>query len=103
MTDRIAQLKELLDASPEDAFCLYALAMEYAASDRHEAAIDHFDRAIASDEEFCYAYYHKAKVQKAMGDAQGALATLRKGMQQAQTTGDAKAVAEITTLLESMT
>jgi len=103
MTDRIAQLKKLLEANPDDAFCLYALAMEYAASGRHEEAIRHFDSAIASDAEFCYAYYHKARSQKAMSDTENALATLRRGLQQAQSTSDAKAATEITTLLESMT
>jgi tetratricopeptide (TPR) repeat protein len=102
MTDRIDQLKKLLNASPDDAFCFYALALEYAASGGHNEAIEQFDRAIASDAEFCYAYYHKAKSQKALGDAEAALATLRLGLRHAQTSGDAKAAAEITSLIESM-
>ena len=103
MTDRLTQLKALLEKDPADPFCLYSIAFEYAKRGDTASAIAYFDRTIDADADYCYAYYHKAKVQKAMGDAQGALATLRKGMQQAQTTGDAKAVAEITTLLESMT
>ncbi|UCD75037.1 MAG: tetratricopeptide repeat protein [Phycisphaerales bacterium] len=102
MTDRILQLKKLLEADPDDSFCLYGLAFEYEKAGEHETAIEYFDRALAADPDYCYAYYHKARSQKAMGDGAGAVATLRAGLTRAEAIGDAKAASEITTFLNTL-
>lgn len=61
MADRIEQLRRLLEAEPGDAFCLYSLGQEYARRGDHATAVSHYDLALQSDPDYCYAYYHKAK------------------------------------------
>lgn len=103
MTDRIKQLETLLQAEPDDAFCLYGLAMEYAKLHRHTEAIAWFDRTLAVDPDYCYAYFHKAKSQEEGGDAAAAQATLRTGLCRAQAIGDAKAMSELAAYLDELT
>lgn len=102
MVDRIAQLKAILESEPNDPFCLYGLAMEYAKIGQHQSAASWFDLTIAADPEYTYAYYHKAKSQEAVGDTRAAAATLREGMQRAQIAGDAKAMNEIAAYLDEL-
>ena len=46
MTDRMSQLRNMLESEPDDAFCLYGIAMEYAKAGQTDRAIAHFDRTI---------------------------------------------------------
>ncbi len=94
------QLEKLLAAEPDDAFTLYAMAMEMAKRARHVEAIAFFDRCIASDETYCYAYYHKARSQEVVEDADGARATLERGLDVSRRAGDAQAVGEIGAYLQ---
>lgn len=102
MADRIAQLKRLLESDPEDAFCLYGLAIEYANQRNNDDAIAYFDRALAVDADYCYAYFHKAKALEAAGDAPAAAETLRCGIQRAKAIGDHKALNELTGYLDEL-
>jgi tetratricopeptide (TPR) repeat protein len=102
MPDRIAQLKAMLESEPNDPFCLYGMAMEYAKLGQDQSATSWFDLAIAADPDYTYAYYHKAKSQEAVGDARGAAATLREGMERARLAGDAKALNEIGAYLDEL-
>ena len=102
MTDRITQLKALLASEPNDPFCLYGLAHEYAKLGEDEKAIEYFDCTIGADPDELYAYYHKAKCQHRLGDEAAAAATLRLGLQRAQAAGDGKAIGEMQDLLAEM-
>lgn len=100
MADRTTELKALLLQDPNDTFCLYGLGMEYARLGQHQQASAWFDRAIETDPNYSYAYFHKAKSQEAAGDLIGAQATLRLGLERAKALGDAKASSEIAALLD---
>lgn len=102
MPDRIAQLKAMLESEPNDPFCLYGMAMEYAKMGQHQSATSWFDLAINADPTYTYAYYHKAKSQEAAGDVRGAAATLREGIERARTAGDTKAINEIGAYLDEL-
>jgi tetratricopeptide (TPR) repeat protein len=102
MPNREDQLKRLLAQDPDDAFLLYALAQEYAKDGNHSGAVACYDRCLTSDESYCYAYYHKARSQQALGDLAGAVATLRSGLDQARAAGDEKAASEIEGLLDML-
>ena len=91
----LEQLEKLLAVEPDDAFTLYAIAMEMAKQARHVEAIAFFDRCVASDGTYCYAYYHKARSQEAIEDLDGARATLSAGLEASRGAGDAKAIDEI--------
>lgn len=102
MEDRITKLMALLEADPQDAFCLYGVAMEHAKTGRHEEAIAWFDRALAADPDHCYAYFHKAKSQEEAGDNAAAADTLRAGLARARQTGDTQALREIAAYLDEL-
>ena len=77
---RIAQLEKLLEVDPADADVLYMLAQEHAKRGAHGAAVEWYDRCIAAEPTYAYAYFHKARAQEASGDLSSARATLRAGM-----------------------
>ncbi|MCA9290666.1 MAG: tetratricopeptide repeat protein [Phycisphaerales bacterium] len=103
MSDRIDQLRKLLEAEPDDAFCLYGLAQEYAKLGDPQKALAYFDRTIAADPAYCYAYFHKARVLDSIDDTGAAVATLRSGLEQARACGDAHAASEIASYLDELT
>lgn len=102
MMSRMEQLKNLLEKEPNDAFCLYALAQEYASQGDHDRAIELYERAIASDADYLYAYFHKARSEEALGRTRLAADTLREGITRAQRAGDAKAEAEMAGYLSAL-
>ena len=95
MADRLSQLKALLEQEPDDPFCLYSIAHEYAKAGNFATAVEYYDRTIAADENYCYAYYHKARALKEMGDDAAVKATLQTGLQRARSSGDGKAESEL--------
>jgi hypothetical protein len=116
---RIADLEKMLAAEPNDAFLLYALAQEHskaagaanaeiAAQRGHlAAAISLYDRCLAADSNYFYAYFHKARTQQiaaeaGIGDISDSISTLRAGLVAARAGGDAKAMSEIQGLLDEL-
>ncbi|MEZ6243018.1 MAG: hypothetical protein R3B57_08245 [Phycisphaerales bacterium] len=98
----IEQLEKLLAAEPHDPFVLYAMAQELAKQARDVEAIEFYDRCLAADPHYCYAYFHKARSQEAVRDEEGARQTLRAGLEAAMQAGDQKAVGEIEAYLEGL-
>lgn len=98
----IEQLQRLLKAEPDDSFLLYALAQELANTDHHADAVAQYDLCIASDPLSSYAYYHKARSLSALGQDAQAADTIRKGLDAAKQVGDAKALSELTSLLDTL-
>ena len=105
MNDRIAKLEKLLAVEPNDAFVLYSLAQEHgksASSESVETALRFYDRCIASDENYCYAYYHKAKLLADVDRAPEAVAVLKAGLKVARSVKDGKAANELSALLDQL-
>jgi tetratricopeptide (TPR) repeat protein len=94
----VDQLRKLLEQEPADPFLLYAMAQELARLGDHAAALGWYDRCLAADPGYCYAYYHKARSQQSLGDVAGAAATVVKGKEAARRTGDGHALSELTTM-----
>lgn len=103
MTDRLAKLLKILAVEPNDAFTHYGVAQEYAKLGDVPKAVEHYDRCLAADPAYCYAYYHKAKTLADDGQEPVAIATLTTGIQTAREVKDAKALGELTSLLDSLT
>lgn len=95
---RLDKLNSLLAIDPTDPFILYGLAQEHAKLADHARAIGFYDRCLAADPNYCYAYYHKARSQQAVDDLAGARATVQAGMIAAHKAGDAHAASELSTL-----
>lgn len=96
------QLRRLLEADPDDPFLLYALAQEYARQQRWADALAHYDRCLAVDPLYSYAYYHKARAQMASGEPAAAASTIRQGLDAARRAQDDHAAAELQALLDSL-
>jgi len=86
-TERIRQLKRILNEHPRDTLALYALAMEYQARRRFEPALELFDRLLKIDPDYVPAYHRKALVLIAQDRPDQALAALKAGVPRAVETG----------------
>lgn len=98
----IADLERLLAADPNDAFLLYGMAQEQAKAGNHARAVQWYDRCLAADPAYCYAYFHKARSLEAAGRAPEAIATLMAGAAAARTAHDAHAAGEIAGYLDEL-
>ena len=100
---RIEKLRQMLDADPKDAFVLYGIAQEHAKTGDHAGAVGYYDRCLAADPNYTYAYYHKAVSQIESGQREQAVETIKTGLAVAKSVKDGKALNELTTLLDQIT
>ncbi len=96
----LAQLEALLIAEPNDTFVLYGLAQEHAKAGHVAKSIEFYDRVLTLDPHYCYAYFHKAKVQYDAGNQENAISTVQGGIEAARKTGDMQALRELSGLLD---
>lgn len=101
--DRLPQLLKLVAAEPNDPFLLYGVAQEYGRRSATDEAIGWYDRCLTVDPNYCYAYYHKAKVLEEAGRTGEAVTTLRTGLERARAARDSKAASEIASFLDELT
>ena len=94
-TPRMRQLRQMLQRQPDDPFLLYGMAMEYKKADQPDKALEYFGEVLRRDPNYCYAYYQRAQVHEALGDAEAAKRALREGLEAADRTGDGHARSEI--------
>ncbi len=95
MSLRLQRLQQLLDATPNDSFALFALAKEYEGLDDPDTALEYYLRLHANDPAYVGLYYHLGKLYEKMGQAQQALQTYRQGMEVARQAGDFHALGEL--------
>ena len=93
--DRLTRLLAMLDAEPDDPFCLYGIAQEHANAGDHETAVSWYDKAIAVDPDDGYHYFHKARSLESLQRLDVAIATINAGLAAARRGGDAHALAEL--------
>ena len=98
----LAQLEKMLSADPRDPFILYAIAQEHAKAADHAQALTFYDRCLAADPVYSYAYYHKARSLEALGRPADAIAVLRAGENAARNCGDDHALSEISAYLDAL-
>lgn len=99
---RLEKLLAMLRTAPDDAFCLYGVAQEYAKQGRHADAVEWFDKAIMADANGAYSYYHKARSQQALEQEPAAAVTLRAGLAAARRSGDSHATSELMGFLSEL-
>ena len=92
----------MLAAAPGDTFILYAIAQEHAKAGRHTEAVAFYDRCLAVDPAYCYAYFHKARSQVALGHDDQAQETLSAGIAAARKAGDTHAQSELSGFLDEI-
>jgi tetratricopeptide (TPR) repeat protein len=101
-SEKLQQLFKLLEREPNDTFLLYGIGMEYKKLDALPTAIEYFDRVIAADAGYCYAYFQKGQVFEKMNDPQKAKQAYRDGIAAAKRAGDAHAQSELEAALDML-
>jgi tetratricopeptide (TPR) repeat protein len=102
MSDRLAKLTKLLEADPKDTFVLYGMAQEYAKQGDAAKAVEFYDRCLATDPAYCYAYFHKARTLQDAGDTGRAIVTAKAGVAAAKKAQDSHAASELQGLLDEL-
>jgi len=102
MSDRLAKLTKLLEADPADTFVLYGLAQEYAKQGDTAKAVEFYDRCLATDPAYCYAYFHKARTLQDAGNPNAAITTVKEGLVAAKKAQDSHAASELSGLLDEL-
>jgi len=102
MSDRIARIQKMLQASPNDAFLHYSLGMEYASAGDLAAAKAAFLHVLELDGQYLPAYVEAGKCLRSAGELQQARELFEKGRQLAQSRGDAHMVDYIVQQLEGL-
>jgi tetratricopeptide (TPR) repeat protein len=98
----IPDLQRLLEKDPKDPFLLYGMAQEYAKVGDTAHAVEFYDRCLAADPHYCYAYYHKARTQQHAGQTPEALATVKAGLAAARKSSDSHALSELQSLMDEL-
>jgi predicted Zn-dependent protease len=102
MPTRLEQLQAMLQKEPSDPFLLYGIAMEYKKQNNPASAIDYFNRTLAADPSYCYAYFQSGQVHESTGDTDAARKAYQDGIAAAQKKGDAHAMSEISGALDML-
>ncbi|MHC4294620.1 MAG: tetratricopeptide repeat protein [Planctomycetota bacterium] len=89
MAERIEQIKSLLEASPQDVFLHYSLAMEYAGLNRIDEALDEFYKCIELDSDYLAAYVEAGKCLRTAGRGDEARKVFTAGLEIAERKGEA--------------
>ena len=93
--NRIEQLQNLLESSPQDSFLQHALALEFIKINEDDKAEPLFQEILTREPEYVGSWYHLARLQERKGDNEAAIKTYELGMEQAQTAGDKHAYSEL--------
>lgn len=97
-----AMLKEILSQNPTDAFARYGLAMEYAGSDRVDAALEQFATLLGDHPDYTAGYFMAAQTLARAGRTEEAKTRLKQGIGSADRTGNHHARGEMQAMLEEL-
>lgn len=100
--DRIAKLKEFLQANPHDSFVQHALALEYVKLGDDAKARQLFEAVLERDPEYVGSYYHLAKLFERIEERDKAIEWYEKGMKKAKEKGDQHAYNELQSAYEDL-
>jgi tetratricopeptide (TPR) repeat protein len=99
---RVAALKEILSANPDDAFARYALGLEYSGSGETDAALNEFQRLLASHPDYTNGYFMAAQTLARAERKNEAQSLLQQGIACAQRTRNQHAQAEMEAMLDEL-
>ena len=100
--ERLATLKQILDANPNDAFARYALGLEYSNSGDTDAALAEFQCLLAAHPDYTNGYFMAAQTLVRADRTADARKMLRNGVECARRTRNQHALAEMEGLLDEI-
>lgn len=101
-TPRIQALRKFLEAEPNDAFTMYAIALEYASAKNYSEAIAQLEEVIVVDPNYIPAYHQLGNFLRQSGQIDEAIRMLEHGISVALTAGDRHAQSEMQELLDEL-
>jgi len=99
---RLDSLKLLLEENPNDSFTLYAIALEYDSLGEPETAVTYLKEIIERDANYLPAYRQLGQILARLNRTEEAKPIYRKGIEIAETIGDAHAKQEMTEELDEI-
>ena len=99
---RIAALKELLSANPQDAFARYALGLEYSGAGQIEEALAEFKQLLESHPDYTNGYFMAAQALAKAERPSEARDMLLHGIESARRTRNQHALSEMEAMLEDL-
>lgn len=93
--DRLRQLLAYHADDPNDAFTIFALALEYRKRGDTTPAVSHFERLVREHPRYVGTYYHLGKLYEDLARPEDAVTTYEAGIQIAQDARDLHARAEL--------
>ena len=99
---RVAALKEILAANPDDAFARYALGLEYSGAGETDAALAEFQRLLAAHPDYTNGYFMAAQCLARAGRNNEAKTMLQQGMECARRTRNQHALSEMEAMLDEL-
>jgi len=94
-SNRLTQLFNFLEGSPNDSFILFAIAKEYEKLKNTEKAFEYYLKLTGIDPDYVGTYYHLGKLYEEQQDFRTAFFTYKKGMDAAKKAGDQHALSEL--------
>lgn len=94
-SDRLQQLFQFLEGSPDDAFILFAIAKEYENLAAEDQALDYYLQLKEKSPDYVGLYYHLGKLYERKEDFEKAIASYDEGMEVAKAQGDRHARSEL--------
>ncbi len=99
---RVAALKEILQANPDDAFARYALGLEYSGSGETDAALAEFQRLLAVHPDYTNGYFMAAQTLARAERTGEARTMLDQGIECARRTRNQHALSEMEAMLDEL-
>ena len=99
---RVAALKEILAADPNDAFARYALGLEYSGSGDTDAALAEFQLLLAAHPDYTNGYFMAAQALARTERNDEAKAMLQQGIECARRTRNQHALSEMEAMLDEL-
>lgn len=93
--NRLKQLHDFLDKSPNEPFILFALAKEYEKLKDFDNAIKYYEISIQADENYVGTYYHLGKINEVLNNFQKAISIYENGIKIAKKIGDTHSLSEL--------
>jgi len=100
--NRISQIQEFLEESPNESFLLHALALEYIKIGDDQQAKKYFELNRELSPDYVATYYHLGKLLERTGETQAAVLIYEEGMKVAKAAGDQHAFSELRSVHEEL-
>jgi len=100
--DRVAQLRKFIEASPQEPFPRYALALELKGRGDPQGAASELETLLRQAPDYLAAYLQLGTLLQALGRMGEARGALERGQEVARRQGNGHTLSELTTALEAL-